>query len=233
MNLNKTKAFIIHKLPYQEYNEIITAICEVGIKKFIVKGIKKQNSKTKVACELGSYTTIEYIEKDIPIIKSAVINQTSFTKDYQSLMITQLICELSYRLEFQNYETMQFLNQLTGYHKLLYFLYHLCKDNGVIFEVNHCVRTKATTNIYALSVEDGGFISKEAFQEKDIVLNKNQFIVLQVLQRVNETTLTKYKELTLDYQTCALYLKLIQQQFNIYSRLEKYLQEEANNGKSI
>lgn len=234
MNLNKTKGIIIRKIPYQEQSEILTVVCEDKIHTMIGKGIKKITSKNKAACELGSYVELEYIQgKSMDILKSANLINSPLLKSYEELLVVQLICELAYRLEFDRFEIFQHLQTLPTYHGLLYFLYHLCKENGLLLEVNHCVRTMQKKNIIALSLKDGGFVCKKAHQFEDIPLTKNEYIVLSVLARVNATTFDKYQQLHVDYSLCKIYLTLLHQQLNVYSRMQIFIEEEIQDGKSI
>lgn len=232
MNLNDD-AFIVHKIPYQENSEILTAITREGIKKIIARGVKKNTSKNKSACEIGNYVNIELIKgKNFYILKSIKLLNAILEWNLENLLITQLYCELSYRLNYDNMEVMLFMNQLSGYHKLLYFLYHITKENGLQFEISKCVRT-AQKETVAISINDGGLVSKNALEKEDIVLLKHQQIVLKVLPRVTLETLEKYKLLTVDYQLCQLYIKLISQQLGITSKITNYIEEINKNGKSI
>ncbi len=232
MNLNED-AFIIHKIPYQENSEILTVITHDGIKKIIAKGVKKHTSKNKSACEIGNYVNIELLKgKSFYILKSIKLLNYSLEWNLENLLITQLCCELSYRLNYDNMQTMLLMNQLSGYHKLLYFLYHIAKENGLQFEVSKCVRTTQKETI-AISINDGGLVSKDALKNEDIILSHHHQVILKVLPRVTSETLEKYKLLAVDYQLCQLYIKLISQQLGVTSKITNYIEEINKNGKSI
>lgn len=231
MNLSK-EVFVIHKVPYQENSEIITAVSQDGMIKFIAKGIKKQNSKNKIACEIGTYAKIEYIEKkQLHILTQAQLVKTSIQNSYLELLVTQLICDIAYQSMFDDYEILKNMQHMHTYHKLLYFLYHVCKNNGIILQVDYCVRTNNKDTI-ALSLKDGGLISKQALQMSDVILTKPQQIILKVLARVNQHTIDKYNELAVDYFLNKQYLTLIAQQLSVQSKIQHYIEEEQY-GKSI
>lgn len=225
MNLIKN-AFIIKKIAHQESNEIITAICDEGIIQFIAKGIKKQNSKNQFACQIGSYVTIDLIEKQqLHILKQATLIQTSMQKDYIELLITQLICDIAYQSMYANYEIIKNMQRMKKYHKLLYFLYNLLKENGIILQVERCVRTNQLNTI-ALSLKDGGLVSQKAMQIQDCLLTKQQLIILKVLDRVKKETIEKYNQLDVDYFLNKQYLLLLTQHLGITSKIQRYIEEE-------
>lgn len=227
MNTIKEEVFVYYKTPFQEASEIVYAISLRGKISFISQGLKKVNSKNKLNCEIGSYTKVELNTKSkMHKLLNASIIQHSFTNDYQAMLITQLICDLIKKLEFSDFEVLQFMKKLSGFHKLLYFLYYLCEENGIAFNTENCVRSASSNDLVAISIKDGGLISQQALQIEDRKLSKNQITNLRVIARVNEATLLKYLELEVDFQTCKVFLDLIYQHLGVKSKLQNYLEEE-------
>ncbi len=231
MNTNKLEVFVYHKIPYLESNEIIYAISNQGKISFNAVGIKKQNSKNKVSCEIGSYAYIELLDSKVKRLISSKLISSSMGLDYESLLIIQIICEYIHRLEFENYTVIQFMKQLPKYHKLFYFLYYLCLENGISLQVNECVRSGKTSDIIGISIEDGGFVSQDFFRIGDHLLKKQQLIYFNVISRVNETTLKKYLDMNITYEECKIFIDFIKTYTLVEPKIQKYLEGEQYNGK--
>lgn len=226
MTTTNIDVVVIHKMPYQETNAILTIVSNTGIHKVMARGVLKQTSKNKIACEIGSIANFEVIEgKKFLQLRSAHLEESSLLKEYSGLLICQLICELSYRMQYDNYTVIKKALELANLHGLLYFLYSLTKENGVFFEVNHCVRSANTKTLVAISLEDGGLIAKDSTNSKDILLTKDELILLKVLPRVGNDTFAKYLLLDVNYKICEIYLDFIYRQFDVYSKIQRFLKE--------
>lgn len=231
MNTNKIEAFIYHKIPYLENNEIVYALSEKGKISFNAVGIKKQKSKNKANCEIGSYVKLELVEGKMKKLISSSLISSSIGLSYEALLIIQLICEYIHRLEFEKYEVLKFMYLLPKYHKLFYFLYHLCIENGIVLQVNQCVRSGKTVDIIGISIQDGGFISRQHFEVGDLLLRKNQLICFNVISRVNEVTLDQYLKMDVTYDECRIFIDFIKIHTLIESKIQKFLEGEQDNGK--
>lgn len=231
MNANKLEIFVYHKIPYLENNEIIYAISNQGKISFNAVGIKKQNSKNKASCEIGSYAKVELLEgKNQRLISSTLIS-SCMGLEYEELLITQLICEYIHRLEFENYQVIQFMKKLSGYHKLFYFLYYLCLENGISLQTQHCVRSGKTSDIVGISIQDGGFVSRDHFKIGDLLLKKQQLILFNVISRVNEKTLNLFLEMDITYEECKIFIDFIKIHTLVEPKMKRFLEGEQRNGK--
>ena len=189
----KIDFIVLNKTDIKDYDEIVGGITPKGRMSFYGRSLKKNTSKNAYALDMFNKAEILYDckeNKTLQLLKSASLKDSfrhiKENLDYQSVCF--IFAELINRVIDGSdlYElTLNFFNDLKEYPESLTLfnlnLALILKREGIYPEVNACVISGNKTDIKAVSVPDGGFISKEYLNSDSIILNKDDLRAFRLI----------------------------------------------------
>lgn len=190
--------------PYKEKDAIITVIHKGGSVSFLARGVFSLTSKYANAIEPLSFSRFELEESKKThklALKEAILIKgfSKVMESFEALFAISLINELTCRVldDEESIAIYPYLkksidllsDKFDPYTVCLFYFAKVLKVSGFGLEVNRCVISGAKTDICAISYEDGGFISKNAFSpmiHKKASENKLKIIRYIFLVEINE-----------------------------------------------
>lgn len=179
---------VIDNKEYREHDAILHVLCEDGnILHIAARGIQKVKSKNAPACQLFTYTRMQlnYREtatmqslKTAEIIKSYRLIREDLTKQSIASYFCECIDKSGFDVDVYSLlkKSLNILESTSHPLRILcLFQAIMNRMHGIEPFVEGCVRCGNQHNIYAISIQDGGFVCKNCYHlEQDIHRTKSQ-----------------------------------------------------------
>lgn len=172
--MNNINAIVINTVDFRDNDLILNTITNLDEKKsFLVKGVKKNNSKNKKGCNLYSKINVNYVDcanderKQLILVKT--IDKCEYFGNIRKNLILQsaaiMICEITHKINSEKglYELVSKSLSLLNENKnsiavLSLFISDVLKIVGIKPCVDSCVICGAKKKIVDFSIDKGGLI---------------------------------------------------------------------------
>lgn len=164
---------------YREHDAIMHVLCDDGnILNVVARGIRKVKSKNAPACQLFTYTRMQLNYRETAAMQS--LKTAEILKSYRKIRedllkqsIASYFCECIDKSGFDEdvysllKESLDILETTTHPFRILcLFQAIMNRLHGIEPYVEGCVRCGNQHNIYAISIQDGGFVCKNCYHQE-------------------------------------------------------------------
>lgn len=232
---NDFEGIVIRVSDYQENDCILNVLSNEGKKTFKARGIKKVSSKNAICTQLFSLATFHLVEGKRLLKQAELIH--SFRKIREDLLkqgIAQLMCEMIDKSDAHSKFNCQLFSRYLyaleeseqPYCVLTLFLSESMQEQGIELNVDSCCCCSSQNGIMALSLEDGGFICSNCFNEvKHKQFSSQQLRLLRYAFKADITQISKLEEFDgWDYQLIQFLLCFITSYSGIYLKSAAFLE---------
>ena len=237
------QGIVLKSVPYKESDAIITLLTkEYGLISFKARGIHKINSKNASLVQL--YTIGEYkIDEKTDYSNKTLISGSSL---YFPLVIYEDLkysCLLSYISEtilnfkdeyseaYKILETIIYnLERIDIIKIVLMIQKYILKWNGVIFEVDKCVKCDSKS-IEVFNFENGGFLCKKCMKGYNFSVNNFSYLkTIRLVLKANIENIFSYQvDEIIGYKILIDLFKYIENNLGVYYKTKDMLLMVINN----
>lgn len=193
------QGIVVASTPFNDFDKMITVLTKEGSYAFLAKGVMKLTSKNHPSVEEFTYSNFLLTSSK----KGLLLRQGNVIEAFYNIRLNlpnlkylnflkevnnKLTLNIDKNLEFVYlYRVLSLLNDnFSGMTLSLIYLAKILILNGLGFEVDYCVRTKEKLDLVALSLRDGGFVSRYAFKvEEDIALGERKLKIIRYIFKVD------------------------------------------------
>ena len=169
---------VLKSTPFQENDKMVTVISSDRYHSFLARGVMKLESK-------NAPSVIDFVKGHYEISKgkngetlrrgSLIESYSKIKEDITSLSVLDFIKEITIKLtpDSDSYKIYPFLEKslfllnsgFSSFSVLVTYFAKMLIVSGYALNVSSCVRSNTKKDIIGLSYSDGGFVSKECFDE--------------------------------------------------------------------
>ena len=202
-------AIVLKSTPFQESDKMVTAISSDRTHSFLARGVMKLESKNAPSVLDFSLSHFEITkgQKGETLRRGSLIESFQKAKeDIVSLSVLDFIKEITIKLvpDSDSFKIYPFLekslhllnNGFSPFSVVLIYFAKMLDISGYALNVNNSDRSGSKKDIVGLSFSDGGFVSRNDFDELND--KKLELEELKVLRYIFLVDLTNYGEVNLE-----------------------------------
>lgn len=226
-NLKTIEGFVLKKLDYEDYDEIITVFSkEYGLISFYAPGVRRMTSKNKTALQLfnsGYFEIFKSPTTRLSKLKKAHLLETyiKIADAYFSYLLASAITTVSLSFfsddekSYEYYQLLKFIFTKLDQHNFLLknfaiYLYRSLKYNNSLWDLTHCASCqKKLSHPQFLSLFDYGVVCDQDFafmNHQDKVLHDAGLIV--VLNQIATLPIEEFDGIQLDIKAAILLINV-------------------------
>ena len=218
--MKEIQGLVISSTPFNDFDKMVNVLTNSGQYAFLAKGVMKLTSKNHPSVEEFTFSNflLTSSKKGLLLrqghvidaffnlrLNSSNLKYLNFLKEVN----TKLTLSIDKTLEFTYlYHALKLLNDnFSGMTICLIYLAKILILNGLGLEVDHCVRSGTQSDLVALSLEDGGLVSRAYFKsEKDLALGERK---LKIIRYIFKVDVDRFSNIAFNDEECLAIMRLL------------------------
>ncbi len=168
MSESKELGIVVKIIDYDDFDQIITMITSYEVLTFIAMGVRKINSKNRIALQLGNIIEIELFRarlkgKVSKLKRANIVEQPPIEKLDTANVLLTIIKHLSKIDDFPKgildsvFETFQSLGTEWNHHVKVYIMFKYLEVVGEAPSINNCIECGTNQHINGFEFYKGGY----------------------------------------------------------------------------